>query len=110
MALFGVAGISWETWRSRGRRTAPCGDIFRFGSAHPSLLLEEVLQGEDHDALVPLLAVTYHRVRLPGASAPIREHCCVEPVKHPLREEKITKTQPFRVTRDVPRPIALMLS
>ena len=53
--------------------------------AHLSLLLEEILEGEDHDSLVPLLAVPDHCVRLPGAGTPVRKHCCIKAVEYSLR-------------------------
>lgn len=74
-------------------------------ATHPALLLEEVLQREDHDALVPLLAVPDHRVRLAGTGASIREHGCIVTVNYALAVAKSATGTLFHTRYVVLEPV-----
>lgn len=58
--------------------------MFEPPKTYPVLLLEEVLQRKDHDALMPFLVVADHGVGLARAGASIRKHSCVETIEDSL--------------------------
>lgn len=81
---------SAETGGRSQRVLAVLGRLCSKELAHPSLLLEQILKCENHNAFVTFVVVADHRVRFAGAGTPIGEHCGIVPVEYPLCGHRVS--------------------